>query len=223
MNLTQQNFQTLGFTIVFCLVLIVLFGQVMNSLAGEKGLILKTEFVKTREEFVSLVGDRTEGVKNALLVDTIGFIPVYFLLFALIIWFLGQQVSYGAKYLATAAMVFAVATIFFDFSENLKVFEALKENSAAVSLNIAASAIGKWLCFFVTTAILSVAFWKPHYLTIAIAVLLISGSLIGLAALLTAKHELIQIAILLPILGLAISGISFMLFPETLARIFNSK
>lgn len=223
MNLSEQNLQNLGYAIVFCLVLVVFFGQAMNSLVGERGLIMKTEFVKSRDELVTLADNRTEGIKNALLVDTIGFIPVYFLLFTLMIWFLARQEFYGAKYLSLAAAVFAVATIFFDLSENLRIFEGLRENPVNEPLKVAFSATGKWLCFFITAAILSAAFWKPHYLTMTIAALLIAGSVIGLAALFLAKHELIQLSILPIILSLAVCGISFIFFPETAVRIFNQK
>jgi hypothetical protein len=222
MNFTRQNFENFGFAIIFCLVLIVLFGQAMNSLSGEKGLILKTEFVKSLEDFKKLIGNRAEGVKNALLVDTIGFIPVYFLLFALMTWFLAQQQNSWSKYLAAAAAVFAIATIFFDLSENLKVLAALGENSPE-TLNIAGAAIGKWICFFVTVAILSGAFWKPHFLTVAVAALLILGSLTGLIVLFLAKHEWMQYAIGLNLLGLTICALGFLFFSETAVGIYNPK
>jgi hypothetical protein len=222
MNLTQGQFQTLGIAILFCVTLIVLFGQAMNSLVGEKGLILKTEFVKSKDELRGLVGTRTEGVKNALLVDTIGFIPVYFLLFTLIIWFLAQHTG-NLKYLAITAGISAIITIFFDLSENLKVFDGFSQNPIADPLDIASSAIGKWVGFFVTVAILSFAFLKPHYLTGIIAALLLLGSIIGLVALVLAKYELIQISVLSTIIGILIVGVSFTFWSAEVAKIFNQK
>jgi|GEM_PF-5924871 len=242
MNFTPQNIQNLGFAIIFCLVLIVLFGQAMNSLAGEKGLILRTEFVKSKTKFLELIygkrnedamgnnqdenKSRAEGIKNALLVDTIGFIPVYFLLFTLMTWFLAQQQNYRSKYLAAAAAVFAVATVFFDLSENLKVFDVFSVNSPE-TLTIAGSAIGKWVCFYVTAAILSAAFWKPHYLTLIIAALLILGSITGLIVLFLvddeSKHEWMQYPTLMNILGLTVCGLAFIFFSETAEKIFNTK
>lgn len=223
MNLTQGQFQLLGFAILFCICLILLFGQAMNTIAGEKGVILKTEFVKTKKELADLVGTRTEGIKTALLVDTIGFIPVYFLLFTLIIWFLAQQGTQLSNYLAVVSGIFAVATIFFDLSENLRIFDGLRENPATDPINVASSAFGKWFCFFITALILSSVFWKPHYLTIIIASLLLLSSIVGLTALFLAKHELIPLSILPAILGLTICGISFTFFSANAEKVFNGK
>ncbi len=221
MNITQGQFQILGFAILFCVVLVVLFGQAMNSIVGEKGVILKTEFVKNKGELTELVGTRTEAVKTALLVDTIGFIPIYFLLFTLIIWFLAQQPSQLSKYAAVASGIFAVATIFFDLSENLRIFDGFRENPMSDPINVASSAFGKWFCFFITTAILSNAFWKPHYLTIIIALLLLVSSTVGLTALFLAKYEMIEFSILPAILGLTICGIGFIFFSDKIRLIYE--
>jgi TRAP-type uncharacterized transport system fused permease subunit len=222
MNFTPQNFQTFGYAVIIFLVLIVALGAIMPWLAGKKGLIMDSEFVTSRKEFVEMVGENREGVKKALLVDTFAFVPVYFLLFMLMTWFLYRQESAWAKYLAMAALVLAVATIFFDLSENFKLLGALKEN-ASETLDAAGSATGKWVCFFVTALILSAAFWKPHLLTVIISAFLILGSIIGMIALFSGRHGLIQPSVLLSLSGLTVCGIYFIFFSGNAVKIFNSK
>jgi hypothetical protein len=225
MNVTQGQFQLLGFAILFCVVLVLAFSTAMNSFSGQEGLILKTEFVRNGEELIELVGKagskEREGVKSALIVDTIGFVPIYFLLFMLMIWFLVQQSGIYSKHIALTAFLFAIATVVFDLSENLNLYKSL--NGIEVKDRVIfISAIGKWICFFLTAAILSSIFWQPNWFLI-IASLFLLGSILGFVSLALQKYELIQFSVSSIISGIIIVGVSFAFFSANAEKIFNGK
>jgi hypothetical protein len=221
MNPTQGQFQILGFAILFCVVLIAVFGTAMNSFVGEKGLLIKTEFVKDTTALERLVENKREDLKTALIVDTIGFIPIYFLLFTLLIWFLAQQGNSISKYAAIASGIFAVATIFFDLSENMNLYKCLDGDFRGFE-SISSAAIGKWICFFITSAILSSAFWQPNWYLI-IASLFLLGATGGLVSLAAQKYTFIQYSTVPIILGTLIVGIGFTFFSVNAEKVFSAK
>jgi hypothetical protein len=230
MNLTQGQFQAIGFVILVCFVLILVFSTAMNSFAGRKGLVLETEFLKDELSLKKLVGDvgskERDGIRSALIVDTFGFIPIYFALFTLISWFLAQQNGSFSKYIALAGFFFAIVTVVFDLSENLNLYKSLG-GSEIKDGSIYLSAIGKWICFFITSAILSTVFWQPNWYLI-VAVLFLLGSIVGVIFLhlLTidqSKIELFQIPTMLIVIGTFIVGIGFTFFSANAGKIFNAR
>jgi hypothetical protein len=234
MNITQGQFQFLGILLITCVILIIGLAVILGSFAP-KQIGLKAEFVKNNEELDKLLArengnDLRKNLKTSLLIDTFAFIPAYFLLFSLMIWFLSRQEFSWSKYTVISAIVLAVLTVGFDLSENFHLYKCLEKTSESFAI-ISWSAIGKWICFFGTTAIISIAFWRKHWIA-GIGILYLLSSIIGLILLYFVQKNppdndkitnLFQLPISLTITLTLIVGAFFIFFSANAEKIFNEK
>jgi hypothetical protein len=233
MSLTQEQFHYLGNLLIACVLVITGLSFALNYFAPN-GIGLRSEFVKNTTDLEKLLTtpdgkDLRENLKTSIIIDTFAFIPAYVFLFSLMIWFLSGQEFNWSKFALISSIVFAVLTACFDLSENYHLYKCLENTSENFAI-ISWSAIGKWVCFFGTTAIISIAFWRKHWI-VGFGILYFLFSIVGLILLYIVQSDFankdkftwFQRPIVLTIILTLVLGVFFRFWSANAEKVFNEK
>jgi len=185
-----------------------------------KMVALAMEFVDTDEALYRIIGrpgdEDEEAVKlrrnqkTNLLLDY-GFIACYWALFLCIASVLARRGEGWAAWVALAAALFATGAAAFDVVENVRMARVIDAVSVKAG-DVASAGFLKWLCSFVTLALLSFTFFgrgRWFWVVGAVCLLIAGVGLVGLALIRSGVHELRFVAaaflmtllLLLPLVG----------------------
>lgn len=193
---------------------------------GDLGPILSLEFVRSADQIFAIAKDlgssARSGLKWALAIDSFLFVPLYTGFLLIFARLFNLRKWEWKNYFIIAASICILGTALADLSENLFTYSVLdlpKESIQPWKIHgIWISASIKWFLLSVTTAILSLIFWRKNWWTF-FTVGFLAASVCGIAGFF--RHEFIPKFMFLQISLLLVVGILFLVFPERFKREFK--